>query len=179
MHGKLLVAHPLMSDSFFNRSVIYITNHSNEGAIGFNLCFKTQYLLRDIRPQVKNGNIPIYEGGPVANNQLFFLHTVGHKIADSFELSNKIFVGGNFDDLLHQLEHHEIEPQKVMLFAGYSGWSPNQLETEIENKHWLINTPVKSDFFYNNPAAQWQSNLSEIKRSYRIFADFGYDPVMN
>lgn len=179
MQGQLLIAHPLLSDCFFNRSVIYLTNHNEEGAVGFSLNFKTQFLLRDLRPEVKNGNFPIFEGGPVAKNQLFFLHTLGHDISDSFHVADNIYVGGDFTELLHLIEHGKVKSYQVRFFAGYSGWSENQLEEEIKNKHWLINTPLDSDFFGNEPEDLWGLQLSEIKSSYGIFADFGYDLSMN
>lgn len=179
MQGQLLIAHPLLNDGFFNRSVIYLTNHSEEGAIGFSLNFKTQFVLRDVRPQVKNGNFPIYEGGPVAKNQLFFLHTLGNDLQDSFEVSKNIYVGGDFNELLHMIEHGKVKSYQVRFFAGYSGWGENQLETEIQNKHWLLNTPRDSGFFGNEAEDLWGLQLSEVKDSYSIFANFGFDPSMN
>ncbi|MBL7931999.1 MAG: YqgE/AlgH family protein [Bacteroidia bacterium] len=179
MQGQLLIAHPLLNDGFFNRSVIYLTNHSEEGAIGFSLNFKTQFMLRDVRPQVKNGNFPIYEGGPVAKNQLFFLHTLGHDLPDSFEVSKNIYVGGDFNELLHMIEHGKVKSYQVKFFAGYSGWGENQLETEIQNKHWLLNTPQDTGFFGNEAEDLWGLQLSEVKDSYSIFANFGFDPSMN
>lgn len=179
MQGQLLIAHPLLNDGFFNRSVIYLTNHSDEGAIGFSLNFKTQFMLRDVRPQVKNGNFPIYEGGPVAKNQLFFLHTLGHDLPDSFEVSKNIYVGGDFNELLHMIEHGKVKSYQVKFFAGYSGWGENQLETEIQNRHWLLNTPRDTGFFGNEAEDLWGLQLSEVKDSYSIFANFGFDPSMN
>jgi putative transcriptional regulator len=179
MQGQLLIAHPLLHDGFFNRSVVYLTNHSHEGAVGFSLNFETQYLLRDVRPQIKNGNFPIYEGGPVAKDQLFFLHTLGHDISDSYHVRNNVFLGGNFEELLFKIEHNTIKSYEVKFFAGYSGWEPGQLETEIKSSHWLVNTPVDADFFRNATEGLWGEQLSLVKSSYGIFAEFGSDPMMN
>lgn len=179
MQGQLLIAHPLLFDGFFNRSVVYLTNHGEDGAIGFSLNFKTQFLLRDVRPQVKNGNFPIYEGGPVGKNQLFFLHTLGNDIPDTCQVSNNIFLGGDFNELLYMIEHGKVKSYQVRFFAGYSGWSENQLEEEIKNNHWLVNDPRDSGFFGNEPDDLWGLQLSEIKNSYSIFANFGSDPSMN
>jgi putative transcriptional regulator len=179
MQGQILIAHPLLYDGFFNRSVVYLTNHGEDGALGFCLNFKTQFVLRDVRPQVVNGNFPIFEGGPVAKNQLFFLHTLGHELPDSIHVSSNIFFGGNFDDLLDLIEHGKVKSDEVRFFAGYSGWSELQLEGEIEHRHWLINTPSDSTFFTDQPEELWGMQLSEVKSSYSIFADFGSDPSMN
>lgn len=179
MQGQLLIAHPLLSDGFFNRSVVYLTNHSEEGAVGFSLNFKTQFMLRDVRPQVKQGNFPIYEGGPVAKNQLFFMHTLGHDIPDTFQVSDNIFVGGDFNELIHLIEHGKVKSYQVRFFAGYSGWEENQLENEIRNKHWLVNDSLDGGFFGTEPDDLWALQLSEVKDSYGIFAKFGSNPSMN
>jgi putative transcriptional regulator len=179
MQGRLLIAHPLLNDGFFNRSVVYVTNHSHEGAVGFSLNFETQFLLRDVRPQIKNGNFPIYEGGPVAKDQLFFLHTLGHDIADSYHVKNNVYLGGDFNELLYMIEHNTIKSYQVKFFAGYSGWEAGQLEIELANNHWLINEPADSTFFSGDTEGLWGNQLSEIKSSYGIFAEFGSDPLMN
>jgi putative transcriptional regulator len=179
MEGQLLIAHPLLNDGFFNRSVIYLTNHGAEGSVGFSLNFKTQFLLRDVRPNVKHGNFPIYEGGPVAKNQLFFLHTLGHDIVDSVEVSRNIFVGGDFNELLHKIEHGQVKTYQVRFFAGYCGWGENQLDAEIAKNHWLVNNPPDNTFFTEDSAVLWGNQLSQVKDSYSIFANFGSDPSMN
>jgi putative transcriptional regulator len=179
MQGQLLIAHPLLNDGFFNRSVVYLTNHNEEGAVGFSMNFKTQFLLRDVRPQVKNGNFPIYEGGPVAKNQLFFLHTLGKDIGESFHVRNNIYIGGDFNELILLIEQGKVRTYQVRFFAGYSGWGEKQLEDEIMHGHWLINEPQNPSFFSTDPSDLWGSQLSQVKDSYAIFANFGCDPSMN
>jgi putative transcriptional regulator len=179
MQGQLLIAHPLLNDGFFNRSVIYLTNDSDEGAVGFNLTFRTQFLLRDVRPGVKRGNFPIYEGGPVAKNQLFFLHTLGHDLTDAVKVSHNIFVGGDFNELLHLIEHGKVKTNQVRFFAGYCGWGEYQLAGELRNKHWLVLDPPDNRFFTHESADLWGMELSNVKDSYGIFANFGCDPSMN
>lgn len=179
MHGKLLIAHPLLHDAFFNRTVIYLTNHDAEGSAGFCLNIKTQFCLRDVRPQIKNGNLPIYEGGPVAQNQLFFLHTLGQQISDSIRISKNIYVGGNFDELLHGIEHHTISPKHARLFAGYSGWGPNQLETEMANRHWFLHRVNTYDLLKHQPDRLWSIQLTEYKSSLEVFGNIAETPSLN
>jgi putative transcriptional regulator len=179
MQGHLLIAHPLLNDGFFNRSVVYLTSFEAEGAVGFSMNFKTQFFLRDVRPQVKNGNFPIYEGGPVAKNQLFFLHTLGHNISDSIPVSHNISVGGDFNELIHLIEHGKVKSYQVRFFAGYSGWGEHQLEAELKKNHWLLNAPETSSFFTLDSDDLWGDQLAEVKSSYSIFANFGNDPSMN
>lgn len=179
MLGQLLLAHPLLNDGFFNRSVVYLTNHGEEGAVGFCLNFKTQFLLRDVRPQANNGNFPIYEGGPVARNQLFFLHTLGHDLADAIHVKDNIFVGGDFNELLYKIEHGEVKHYQVRFFAGYSGWGEYQLESEMQRKHWIVDQLPDVALLHHEPSELWGIKLAEVKTSFGIFAEFGNDPSMN
>lgn len=179
MQGKLLIAHPLLNDSFFNRSVIYLTDYSKEGAIGFSLNFKTEFNLSDIKPNIKNGHFPIYEGGPVAKNELFFLHTLGSKISNASKINNYFFIGGDFNELTFLIEKGKVKPNQIRFFAGYSGWDENQLDQEIKKNHWLINAPSSAAFFGNATEDLWKLQLTEIKKTYGIFGDFGFDPYMN
>lgn len=177
--GQLLVAHPLLNDGFFNRSVVLLTNHGSEGAVGFSLNLKTNLLLRDIRPQIKHGNFPIYEGGPVARQQLFFLHTLGHDLADAFHVQGNIFMGGDFDELLHLIDHGKVKSYEVKFFAGYSGWEATQLENEIRRNNWFVHKPKDALFFFEEIDKLWGSSLSAIKSTYSIFSDFAFDPSNN
>lgn len=179
MEGQLLIAHPLLNDGFFNRSVVYLTNYTDDGVIGFIMNFRTQFKLRDVRPNIQNGNFPIYEGGPVAKDQLFFLHTLGHDVSDSVHIRDNIYFGGNFNEMLHMIEHGQVKSHDVRFFAGYSGWGLEQLNMEIEGKSWLINPEPGNDLFHMLPEDLWKNQLTEIKQSYEIFGNIGFDPSMN
>ncbi len=179
LQGKLLVAHPLLGDGFFNRSVIYLASHNQEGAVGFSLNFKTNFMLRDVRPELKQGNFPIFEGGPVAREQLFFLHTLGNDISDSYRVRDTIYMGGDFDELIHKIEHGKIKSYEVKFFAGYSGWSSMQLEGEIKRHSWMVHTPDDTTFFSDTAEGLWGNALGAIKPSYSIFSDFNFNPSHN
>lgn len=179
MEGDLLIAHPMLNDGFFNRSVIYVTSHNSEGSFGFILNFKTQFRLRDVRPQVVNGNFPIFEGGPVAKDQLFFLHTLGNNISESLHIKNNIYFGGDFNEMLHLIEHGKVKHDEVRFFVGYSGWGEGQLAKEINSKSWILNTHDTNDLFTINYSDLWRHKLEEKKQSYGIFANIGFDPSPN
>jgi putative transcriptional regulator len=179
MEGQLLVAHPLLNDGFFNRSVILLCSDNDEGSFGFITNFKTQFKLRDVRPQVKNGNFPIFEGGPVAKDQLFFLHTLGKQISESVRIRGNIYFGGDFNELLHHLEHGTVRQDEVRFFVGYSGWGLGQLANEISGGHWIVSDHPGKDLFTTPYNELWKSKLEEKKRSYGIFADIGFDPSIN
>lgn len=179
MEGQLLIAHPLLNDGFFNRSVILLTNHSEDGALGFILNFKTHFKLRDVRPQVKNGNFPIYEGGPVAKDQLFFLHTLGKNLSDSVHVKDNLYFGGDFYELLHLIDQGKVKSHEVRFFAGYSGWGFEQLNDEIKSGNWLVKDEASGELLLWKPDDLWKQQLTEVKQSYAIFANIGFDPSPN
>lgn len=179
MLGKLLIAHPLLNDGFFNRSVVYITQYADEGAVGFVLNFKTQFKLRDVRPQVQNGNLPIYEGGPVAKNQLFFLHTLGEKLTDALHVEDNLYLGGDFNELLHLIDHENVSEEQVRFFVGYSGWEKDQLENEIEKGSWYVNNGDPNSILKIATDKLWGHELEKQKQSFKVFGDIGFDPSMN
>ena len=88
--------------------------------------------MRDFRPQIKNGNIPIFEGGPVGKNQLFYIHTLGEIIPNSENVVNNVFIGGDFEEILKAIEDGVANESNLKLLMGYSGWGPKQLDTVIE-----------------------------------------------
>jgi putative transcriptional regulator len=179
MLGKLLIAHPLLNDGFFNRSVVYISQYADEGIIGFVLNFRTQFKLRDVRPQVMNGQLPIYEGGPVAKNQLFFLHTLGEKIPDALQIEGDLYMGGDFNELLHLIDHENVSENDVRFFVGYSGWEKEQLDDEIAKGSWYINETDSNSILKIGTNLLWGHELEKQKKEFKIFSEIGFDPSLN
>jgi len=179
MLGKLLIAHPLLNDGFFNRSVVYITQHSSEGTVGLVMNFRTQFKLRDVRPQVQNGNLPIYEGGPVTKNQLFFLHSLGDKVPNSLNIVDDVYFGGDFNDLLYLIDHENLTEKQVRFFAGYSGWEGQQLEDEIAKGSWFVHDTNSNELLKRDTETLWGSELEKEKKTYKLFSEIGSDPSMN
>jgi putative transcriptional regulator len=177
--GKLLIAHPLLNDGFFNRSVVYITQYSDESVVGFVLNFKTQFKLRDVRPQVQNGYLPIFEGGPVAKNQLFFIHKLGEKLANSFHVKDDIYFGGDFNELLYLVDHENVSEDDLRFFVGYSGWDKEQLDNELSAGSWFVTDADPANLISVNANTLWASELEKQRKSYKIFGEIGFDPSMN
>ena len=86
---------------------------------------------------------------------------------------------GDFNELIHLIEHGKVKSYQVKFFAGYSGWGEQQLEGEMKHGHWLLNEPYDASFFTTDPEELWGSELSEVKTSYGIFANFSCDPSLN
>ncbi len=134
--GKLLVATPsIIGDFNFHRSVIMLTNYKSSGCFGFILNKKLEYTLGEVMEGVKS-NFPIYFGGPVEQDNLFYIHTLGYKIPNSIPISKKLFWSGDFKAVSDLLIKGELTQQNIRFFLGYSGWTSGQLELEINEKSW-------------------------------------------
>lgn len=179
MQNHYLIAHPMLSDGYFKRSVLYLTEHNEEGSLGFVLNFKTELLLQDVFPHVKNGNFPIFEGGPVSKNQLYFLHTIGHDLSESIQIKDKLFWGGNFFELAHLIDHGKVKQNDIRFFVGYSGWSPKQLDEELIQKAWFKTEADPNEILLRDPKTLWGEELKKVKESYKVFSDIGFDPNLN
>ena len=95
--GKLLVAEPsILSDSSFNRSVVLLTEHNDSGSVGFIFNKPSPYLISDLIPDIES-SLKVYFGGPVSEDNLYFVHKVPELIPDSIEIADGIFWGGDFE----------------------------------------------------------------------------------
>lgn len=159
--GQLLLDSGQLGGSFFQRTVVLICKHNSEGAFGLVLnrsLGKTvgEMIVADLPNQLKES--PLYLGGPVQPAALSFLHT------DSFlpeaDVLPNLALGHSLDDLLEIGEGFSAT-KRVRLFAGYAGWSPGQLETEMKRKAWLTFPATVNLVFETPPEDLWQKVLRE------------------
>ncbi len=177
--GDILIAKPFLQDGLFKRSVIYMCEHNLEGSLGFIINKPQGLLLKDIFPHFKNGNFPLFEGGPVSPNQLFYTHTLGSQIEDSVEVSDGVFWGGDFFKITHLIESGILKLDDIRFYIGYSGWQSNQLENEIVADSWLATSSTYNELIKQTPNDVWSYQLTKMNPGYRAFTDFSFDPSLN
>lgn len=177
--GEILIAKPFLQDGYFKRSVIYMAEQNTDGSLGFVINKLNGLLLKDIFPHLKNAYFPIYEGGPVSPNQLFYTHTLGLKIAESIEIADGVFWGGNFFELTTLIENGTIGLTDIRFYIGYTGWSANQLESEIENDRWFVHSEHYKTLMNGIPEDLWGETLCKINPGYKVFSDYAFDPSLN
>lgn len=134
--GNLLVATPsIIGDFNFHRSVIILTNYKSSGSLGLILNKKLEYTLGEVMEGVKS-NFPLFFGGPIEQDNLFYIHTLGDNISNSIPISKKLYWSGDFKDVIDLLKKGELTQENIRFFLGYSGWTKGQLELEINEKSW-------------------------------------------
>ena len=177
--GKILISEPFLPDTFFNRSIVYLTDHTAQGSVGFILNRKLDLQVSAAIAGFEDWDENLSMGGPVAPDTLHYLHNLGDLIPKSVLVEGNIFWGGDIDSIRDLIKAGKIKQSQIRFFLGYSGWSAGQLERELLENSWVITT-VNSEIIMNNRGDDtWKNVLRSFKNKYRIWADFPDSPEMN
>lgn len=179
LKGRLLIAEPsILNDSSFNRTIILITEYTEFNSVGFILNRPLDYVLKDLIPDIES-DFTVYQGGPVEQDNLYFVHKVPDLIPDSIAISDGIFWGGNFDSLKQLLNSRELSSTDIRFFLGYSGWGKNQLKDEININSWFISDSNIKNIFSENEDTFWRNKILEKGGDYKLWANAPNDASLN
>jgi putative transcriptional regulator len=177
--GKILISEPFLPDTFFNRSIVYLTDHNSQGSVGFILNKKLDLQVSAAIEGFEGWDENLSMGGPVAPDTLHYLHNLGDLIPKSVLVEGNIFWGGDIDNIRELIKNGKINQSQIRFFLGYSGWSAGQLERELKENSWVI-AKVNSNIVLNNRSDDtWKRVLRSFKNKYRMWADFPDSPEMN
>ena len=178
--GDLLIAEPsIFGDLNFHRSVVVLVDYKTEGYIGFIINKVLPYPIKDIVSEIKVV-LPLFSGGPVEEDCLFFIHNVGHLIPESEKISENLFWGGNIEKAIALVNSKIISEKEIRFFLGYSGWSKNQLEQEIETESWVvIKNKYASKILEVNPNYFWKNQMIALGGKRLVWANSPENPHHN
>ncbi len=177
--GQLLIAEPtILNDTSFKRSIILLTEHTKESSVGFILNRPLEYNLNDLIPEI-DCNFTVFQGGPVEQDNLYFVHKVPELIPDSIEVTNGIYWGGNFESLKTLLMTKQLQSSDIRFFLGYSGWSPGQLEDELKTNSWFISENDFLNIFTTDNETIWKNKLLQKGGKYKLWANAPSDINLN
>lgn len=170
--GGLLVAEPFMKESYFNHSVVSLIDYlPDEGATGVVMNNRTEYTLGELLDGAdKNMDIPVYCGGPVGQDRLYFIHTLGSDIIpQARQYAPGLWVGGDFDAILAYVNAGYPVEGVVRFFVGYSSWMEGQLEREIKAEHWAqANVPADpAEILKGSSDAYWHRVVRSMGDDFR------------
>lgn len=177
--GQLLVAEPFMSDPYFNRAVIQLCEHNEEGSLGFIINKPIEMTLQDLIPGMVDSDLKVFYGGPVQTDSLQYLHNVGHLLEDSRMVSPGIYWGGDFEKVKFLLENRLILSDNIRFYIGYSGWSESQLEEELSYGSWLVGQSDPNYLFKLPPYEVWQQVLKLKGGNYSVISSMPDDNILN
>lgn len=160
--NHFLIAMPGMADPSFARTVTYLCQHNEEGALGIIINRPSELTLKDIMDQMNIafhddalGRMPVYFGGPVQPERGFILHEPGGDWDSTLKVAEHLWLTTS-RDILEAISRGE-GPRKMLLALGYAGWGKGQLEEEIAQNAWL-NAEAEQSIIFTRPAAsRWKA----------------------
>jgi putative transcriptional regulator len=168
LSGRCLIAMPNMGDPRFERTLIYMCSHSDEGAMGLvvnrradGVTFQELMSQLDIEIGPKTQSTHIHYGGPVEMGRGFVLHSNDFHLEDAtMRVDEEVSLTATLDVLRAMAEGDG--PRRALIALGYSGWAPNQLEAELQRNGWLTVDADEELLFSRDDGAKWTLALSKL-----------------
>jgi|SRR6478609_7319655 len=177
--GRLLVSEPFLPDPNFERTIVLLCEHNDDGSFGFVLNKPSLVQIGDVIGDLADFSFPVYMGGPVQQDTLHYIHRLPD-LKDSIKITDEIFWGGDFEKLTFLINTKQVSPQDVKFFLGYSGWSAGQLDEELEADTWIVNDRVsESLIFETNTEVMWREALKNMGGRFSVYSNYPVDPSMN
>jgi putative transcriptional regulator len=178
--GRLLVAEPMLGDPNFDRSVVLMIEHTDEGALGIVLNRPTEVLVAEALPDWRllvTDPPVLHVGGPVEERSGWCLA----RALDPEGLGGFVPVRGDLGLLDLGSDPDEVvgAVTALRLYAGYSGWGPGQLEHELAQDAWFVVDAEPDDPFQPDGAALWQRILARQDGPLSRLSLFPPHPSMN
>jgi len=177
LRGSLLIASPALADPNFARTVVLLTEHGDEGAMGVVLNRPSETTVDEVAPELASlvGSEPVFIGGPVQPQALVVLAEFDDPAAAAWLVVADVgFVAADTD-------HDELGEavRRGRVYAGYSGWDAGQLEGELAEEAWIVEPPLPAELFPDDPAALWNRVLARKGGQFALLARMPDDPSLN
>ncbi len=180
MNGRVLISEPFLPDPNFYRSVILITEHDEKGSMGYVLNQRTEYTVNTLVEGLDKLNSNAYHGGPVELDSLHYLHTYP-RIKNSIKIQDGVYWGGNFGEICEGLMSGSLQQKNFRFFVGYSGWAVGQLQTELDEKSWMVGDLEAKYIFDHNieDGDLWKHAIRKQGGINALLANAPSDPFLN
>ena len=179
--GRLLVATPALRDPNFDRTVVLLVAHEEAGALGVVLNRATEVKVSDVLgPWGSLAGEPavVFEGGPVQPEAAICLARTRPGVARLSGFNRVTGAVGTIDLSTDPAILRE-GVVGVRIFAGYAGWEPGQLESELEDGSWMVFEALPGDAFVDRPDDLWTMVLRRQGGLTAAVALFPSDPTLN
>ena len=180
LRGKLLLAAPALKDPNFDRSVVFIAEHSEDGAMGLVLNRPSDAPVAEAIPDLEwvadSGAESVYVGGPVAPNGVIVLAEWEDPSQAVVLVDDDLgFVPGDVEDT----DALAAAVRRARVYAGHAGWGPGQLEDELAEDAWIVEPPRREEVFTEEPEDLWAAVLRRKGRRYALLSTMPPDPSLN
>ncbi|MFT3949245.1 MAG: YqgE/AlgH family protein [Agriterribacter sp.] len=136
--GATLISSSVIEDENFRKTIVFIAEHNEKGALGFVV---NKIFGRPLNQLVafRNGPaFPLYDGGPVDKDHLYFIHRRIDLITGGTPVVDDIYFGGEFKQVIEHISNKTLPVADIKIFIGYCGWDTGELEKEIEEGSWIV-----------------------------------------
>ena len=177
MQGRLLVASPALVDPNFRRAVVLIVAHDDEGAVGLVLNRDSETEVAEAVPELAelvDDDAHVSVGGPVQPEAVVVLA----EWEDIDEAGSLVFDDVGLMGSDAEAERVAAATRRVRVFAGYAGWGGGQLEAELEEPSWVVETAGADDVF-GDEADLWATVLRRKGGVFKLVATMPEDPSLN
>ncbi len=177
--GRLLISEPFLPDPNFERTVVLLCEHNEDGSFGFILNKPSAVNLDDIIENINDFQETVHIGGPVQQDTLHFIHKADY-LEGGVDLGNGLFWGGDYGQLLELIDSKMIKPIDFKFFVGYSGWSEGQLDEELEANSWIVTPNATAELVFDHDTeALWKRVLKGLGGRYNVYSNYPTDPRLN
>lgn len=177
--GRLLISDPFLQDMFFKRSVVLLLDYHDDGAFGLILNKPIEFSFNQVVKGFPQFESPIYMGGPISNQTVFFIHTVGDLIANSNEITSGLYWGGEVLDVKKLMKENRLSNENIKFYLGYTGWGEHQLDQELRYDSWVISETSVAEIMQQQTAKFWNAMVKNLGKDFEIWTRFPPDPNMN
>jgi putative transcriptional regulator len=178
LSGQLLLASPTLHDPNFERTVVLVGIHNDDGAMGVVLNRPSAVTVGEAVPQLEHAvaeEEPVYSGGPVQPSAIVCLA----EFIDPSPAGLLVLGRIGFPAPDTGIEELTEATARRRVFAGYAGWSASQLERELENGDWIAYAARPEDVFAQAPEDLWSAILTRMGGGYALLARMPTDPSVN
>ncbi|WP_347159195.1 YqgE/AlgH family protein [Pontibacter chitinilyticus] len=178
--GSLLISEPFLGDPNFERSVILLCNHNeDEGTFGLVLNRSSNLKLSDVIDLYSDTfDAELGIGGPVQYNTLHYIHNLPD-LPQAVKLGEELYWGGDFELLRARISTGLVKATDIRFFLGYSGWTPGQLQEEINKNVWIVNNNAANKLFNLDAESLWRNVLRDMGGKYKVLSNYPLDPRLN
>jgi putative transcriptional regulator len=161
--GNIIISTDLLNGTEFEKVAIVISEHNEKGTIGyvFNQLFPRNFNeLEEFKHSIA---VPLYAGGPVQTDMLYFMHRRPDLIADGEKIADNVYMGGDFKKAVQLLNTGQLPVADVRLYIGYCGWDVNELEDEIKEGSWQLTNASVDLVFSTATESVWDKLHTTIE----------------
>lgn len=176
-NGALLYATPFLFEPHLKHVVVLITEHNELDTTGFVINKMLGLKVNQVILDKISLDVNVYLGGPVGQDELYYIHKKGEKVPGSRLIRDGFSWGGKFDVIKRMIDNGEMVADDIRFLIGYTGWAAHQLEDELNDDAW-VKMNDKLSYSWQHADA-WEKKMLSLGGRYALWSGFPPGPWPN